>query len=208
MQMFNVLDSQLKGIAADVERWEDVVIAYEPVWAIGTGKVCKSVDLEISDAREKVDLHVIWHQCCACWTCCAFDESQTFMCCIYDGILSVGLAQVATPEQAQEAHEYVRQWLADNISPEVAGIVRILYGEASSIPSSSIAMKNNIWCDVNRNFWTNPHKCTRLAGGSVNDKNAAELSEQEDIDGFLVGGASLKGDVFSRIINARATVAA
>ena len=47
-----------------------------------------------------------------------------------------------------------------------------------------------------------------FAGGSVTDKNATELGGQEDIDGFLVGGASLKGDVFSRIINSRARVAA
>ena len=46
------------------------------------------------------------------------------------------------------------------------------------------------------------------AGGSVSDKNAAELSEQKDIDGFLVGGASLKGDVFSKIINCKAGVPA
>ena len=45
-------------------------------------------------------------------------------------------------------------------------------------------------------------------GGSVSDKNATELSEQEDIDGFLVGGASLKGDVFSKIINCKAKVTA
>ena len=47
-----------------------------------------------------------------------------------------------------------------------------------------------------------------LAGGSVSDKNASELSEQEDIDGFLVGGASLKGDIFNKIINCKAKVAA
>ena len=46
------------------------------------------------------------------------------------------------------------------------------------------------------------------SGGSVSDKNASELSEQKDIDGFLVGGASLKGDVFSKIINCKAGVPA
>jgi triosephosphate isomerase len=53
--------------------WGNVVIAYEPVWAIGTGKV-------------------------------------------------------ATPEQAEETHEHIRQWLHLNISPEVAAATRILYG--------------------------------------------------------------------------------
>jgi len=38
----------------------------------------------------------------------------------------------------------------------------------------------------------------------VNEKNANELSQQNDIDGFLVGGASLKGDAFSKIINCQA----
>jgi triosephosphate isomerase len=40
VQMYDVLDAQLKGIADRISDWTDVVIAYEPVWAIGTGKVC------------------------------------------------------------------------------------------------------------------------------------------------------------------------
>ncbi|CAE7885058.1 TPIP1 [Symbiodinium microadriaticum] len=101
---FEVLDEQLKPLA-DVlseEDWEKVVLAYEPVWAIGTGKV-------------------------------------------------------ATPEQAEETHAYIRKWLTDNVSEKVSDSVRIQYG------------------------------------GSVNDKNAADLGQQPNIDGFLVGGASLKG---------------
>lgn len=46
------------------------------------------------------------------------------------------------------------------------------------------------------------------AGGSVNDQNAAELASKEDVDGFLVGGASLKADAFATICNARAKVPA
>jgi len=111
-QTFAVLDEQMKPIAAALSGsdWSKVVIAYEPVWAIGTGVV-------------------------------------------------------ATPEQAEEAHAYLRQWLAEHVSKEVSESVRILYG------------------------------------GSVNDKNSEELSQKPNIDGFLVGGASLKGDAFTTIIN-------
>ncbi|KAL5788801.1 hypothetical protein ACOSP7_005750 [Xanthoceras sorbifolium] len=107
---FDVCFEQLKAFADAVPSWENIVIAYEPVWAIGTGKV-------------------------------------------------------ATPQQAQEVHAAVRDWLKSNISPEVASATRIIYG------------------------------------GSVNGGNCAELAKQDDIDGFLVGGASLKGPEFATIIN-------
>nr|6NEE_A Chain A, TRIOSEPHOSPHATE ISOMERASE [synthetic construct]6NEE_B Chain B, TRIOSEPHOSPHATE ISOMERASE [synthetic construct] len=102
----------LKAIADKIKDWSNVVIAYEPVWAIGTGKV-------------------------------------------------------ATPEQAQEVHAALRKWLKENVSPEVAESTRIIYG------------------------------------GSVNAANCKELAKQPDIDGFLVGGASLKAPEFVDIINAR-----
>ncbi|KAL3843397.1 hypothetical protein ACJIZ3_000800 [Penstemon smallii] len=105
---FDVCFQQLKAYA--VPSWDKIVIAYEPVWAIGTGKV-------------------------------------------------------ATPEQAQEVHVAIRDWLSKNVSAEVASKTRIIYG------------------------------------GSVNGGNCAELAKQEDIDGFLVGGASLKGPEFATIIN-------
>ena len=94
---------QLQAVADELSegQWGNVVVAYEPVWAIGTGKV-------------------------------------------------------ATPQVAQETHAEIREWLAANVSKEAAATVRILYG------------------------------------GSVSDANAAELIAMEDIDGFLVGGASLK----------------
>ena len=106
----DVNDRQMKAIAEKVTNWDDVVIAYEPVWAIGTGKT-------------------------------------------------------ASPEQAQEVHEQVRDWLAKNVSKEVADKTRILYG------------------------------------GSVNAGNADELIKKPDVDGFLVGGASLKEE-FDVIIQA------
>lgn len=99
----DVNQRQLAAIAEKVSDWSNVVIAYEPVWAIGTGKV-------------------------------------------------------ATPEQAQEVHAALRKWLAENVATDVAESIRIIYG------------------------------------GSVKPKNAADLAIQPDIDGFLVGGASLKPD--------------
>ena len=105
----DVLKEQLDAVKLAVSDWSRVVIAYEPVWAIGTGKV-------------------------------------------------------ATPEQAQETHAYVRSWLTDNISADVAAATRIQYG------------------------------------GSANAGNAATLIAQPDIDGFLVGGASLKPE-FAKIVD-------
>jgi triosephosphate isomerase (TIM) len=99
-----VITKQLAALKDEVgngDSWGKIVIAYEPIWAIGTGKV-------------------------------------------------------ATTEQAQEVHAEIRSWLKDNVSHKVADETRILYG------------------------------------GSVNEKNCGDLSKQPDIDGFLVGGASLK----------------
>lgn len=112
-KMFDVLEEQMDAIARNVSDWGRVVVAYEPVWAIGTGVV-------------------------------------------------------ATPEQAQEVHAYLRNWVAEKVGPGVSQSLRIIYG------------------------------------GSVNDKNCVELGAQPDIDGFLVGGASLQGPAFVKICNAQA----
>jgi glyceraldehyde 3-phosphate dehydrogenase len=106
----DVVNSQLAAIADKVTDWSNVVIAYEPVWAIGTGKV-------------------------------------------------------ATPEQAQEVHEAARKFLGEKVSADVAGSVRIIYG------------------------------------GSVTAASAPELAGKADVDGFLVGGASLNAS-FLDICNA------
>jgi len=74
----------------------------------------------------------------------------------YEPVWSIGTGVTATPEQAQATHALIRGWLKDNVSPEFADAVRIQYG------------------------------------GSANAKNAPELSACPDVDGFLVGGASLK----------------
>jgi triosephosphate isomerase len=106
-----VVTTQLKAVKERISDWSKIVIAYEPIWAIGTGKV-------------------------------------------------------ATTAQAQEVHAAIRAWLKKEVSEKVADETRIIYG------------------------------------GSVNEKNCKDLSKQPDIDGFLVGGASLK-PAFTDIINSR-----
>jgi triosephosphate isomerase (TIM) len=108
------LRQQIKDDLVNVatEQLTDVVIAYEPIWAIGTGKV-------------------------------------------------------ATPEQAQEAIAFIRALVGDR-DPQAAQSVRILYG------------------------------------GSVKPDNAAELLALPDVDGALVGGASLQADSFAQIVDAAA----
>lgn len=102
-----VVTHQLNAVKEKTKDWSHIVIAYEPVWAIGTGKV-------------------------------------------------------ASTEQAQEVHAAIRKWLSSEISQEAADQTRIIYG------------------------------------GSVTEKNCSDLSRQQDIDGFLVGGASLKPACESR----------
>lgn len=107
----DVCIGQLKAVkdVIPLDHWKNVVIAYEPVWAIGTGVT-------------------------------------------------------ATPAQAQETHLNIRSWLKDNLNQDIASTTRIIYG------------------------------------GSANSKNCKDLFSMEDIDGFLVGGASLKPE-FVDIIN-------
>ncbi len=90
--------------------WNKIIIAYEPVWAIGTG-------------------------------------------------------ETASPEQAQEMHKYIRKIIGEKYATAIADEVSILYG------------------------------------GSVKPDNAAEIFAQADVDGGLIGGASLKVDSFMKIVN-------
>ena len=83
----------------------------------------------------------------------------------YEPVWAIGTGKTASPEQAQEVHAALRQWLVKNVSQKAADETRILYG------------------------------------GSVNEKNAADLISRPDIDGFLVGGASLK-PAFHDIVSA------
>jgi triosephosphate isomerase len=108
----NVVSGQLSGglaglTASDLDR---IIIAYEPVWAIGTGRT-------------------------------------------------------ATPEQAQEMHAFIRRVFAERHSADAASELRILYG------------------------------------GSVKPDNVRGLMSQTDIDGALVGGASLEASSFAKIVN-------
>ncbi len=82
----------------------------------------------------------------------------------YEPVWAIGTGLTASPEQAQEIHAFIRKALAGHYSEDLAGEISILYG------------------------------------GSCNPKNAAELFAQPDIDGGLIGGASLKSRDFTDII--------
>lgn len=85
----------------------------------------------------------------------------------YEPVWAIGTGETASPEQAQEVHAGIRQWLKDTYGAEVAEDVSILYG------------------------------------GSCKPSNAAELFAKEDIDGGLIGGASLNVEDFTAIVKAR-----
>jgi len=84
----------------------------------------------------------------------------------YEPVWAIGTGLTATPQQAQEVHVLIRRLLGEMYGKQAAREIRILYG------------------------------------GSVKPDNAAELMAQEDVDGLLVGGASLKADDFVEIIRA------
>ena len=107
-KMKNVVENHVKGALDGIEDLKNIVIAYEPVWAIGTGKT-------------------------------------------------------ATPEEAEEAHKFIRSLISKLYDEKTAEKIRILYG------------------------------------GSVKPSNAKELLSKEDIDGALIGGASLKAEDFNAI---------
>ncbi|MBN2442513.1 MAG: triose-phosphate isomerase, partial [Spirochaetales bacterium] len=82
----------------------------------------------------------------------------------YEPVWAIGTGLTATPELAQEVHAFIRQWIGDNFGRDRAEEIRILYG------------------------------------GSVKPSNALDLMSKPDIDGALVGGASLKAGSFIPII--------
>lgn len=81
----------------------------------------------------------------------------------YEPVWAIGTGKTATPEQAQEMHAFIRSLLREKYGDEIADVVRILYG------------------------------------GSCNAKNATEIFKQPDVDGGLIGGASLKSADFISI---------
>jgi len=83
----------------------------------------------------------------------------------YEPVWAIGTGRTATPEQAQEMHAFIRRVFAEGHSPAAAEAVRILYG------------------------------------GSVKPDNIAGLMKQADIDGALVGGASLTAESFAQMVN-------
>ena len=85
----------------------------------------------------------------------------------YEPVWAIGTGLTATPAQAQEIHAYIRSLIAEKYGKQVAEDTTILYG------------------------------------GSCNEKNAAELFANPDVDGGLIGGASLVAEKFLAIINAR-----
>ncbi len=84
----------------------------------------------------------------------------------YEPVWAIGTGLTASPEQAQEVHALIRHWLTGHFGEEIANSTSILYG------------------------------------GSVNASNAKELFSMPDIDGGLVGGASLKSRDFTEIAKA------
>lgn len=97
-------------------------------------------------------------------------EDQISKCVIaYEPVWAIGTGKTASPEQAQEVHADLRTFLSTRYNQDLADEVRILYG------------------------------------GSVKPENAAELMACPDIDGALVGGASMKAESFAAIITAAET---
>ena len=126
--------------------------------------VCVGESLEQRDAGET--LHIVSDQVKAAFAGITAEEAKGVVI-AYEPIWAIGTGRTATAEQAQEVCSFIREYLAENIYDwDISKAISILYG------------------------------------GSMNAKNAAELLGQMDIDGGLIGGASLKPEDFSVIVKA------
>ena len=122
---------------------------------------------QIAERRRGQEYDVVERQIASVIDCEAAD-GLIQACIAYEPVWAIGTGESATAEQAQDMHEFIRSRLRE-LKTEIADSMRILYG------------------------------------GSVKPDNAQELSGCSDIDGFLVGGASLDIDSFNRICLAAAT---
>jgi len=125
--------------------------------------VCVGEKLEQREAGNTQE--VVGQQVRACLA--GLDGAQVSTCVIaYEPVWAIGTGLTATPEQAQEVHAFIRGLVGELVGTEVSDGLRIQYG------------------------------------GSMKPANAAELLAQPDIDGGLIGGASLAPDSFLAIVNA------
>lgn len=168
--MYDVLEGQLGPIADNVSQWDDVVIAYEPVWAIGTGKVssccpkrnpparrCKftcGLGVSISSGAQP-SIHacrerMMYGEGCSCLQDDCESSVRGVHVSSYAPDRGIGpharpsdtphaLPQVASPEQAQEVHAFIRKWLSDKVSPDVAKSTRIIYGKSCHLSGTCAA---------------------------------------------------------------------
>lgn len=125
--------------------------------------LCVGETLAQRDARQTLD--VLTFQLTAGLVGVSADAAERLVV-AYEPVWAIGTGRNATPAQAQEAHAHLRRLLADHWAAAAAQAVRILYG------------------------------------GSVKPENARELMAQADVDGGLIGGASLKADSYLGIVSA------
>lgn len=153
--------SERRALFGDTER--RVAAKVKAALAVGLIPVlCLGESLEQRDAGRTLD--VVADQFGSAVAGLSVDDISRLVL-AYEPVWAIGTGRTATPEQAQEVHAHLRS-LLDGVGPEPAAGVRILYG------------------------------------GSVNAGNAADLLAQPDIDGGLIGGASLKANDFLAICQA------
>jgi len=149
---------------AHEERDRDVRKKAKAAWAAGlTAIICIGETLEDHEANNTLD--IIAGQLAGSLPS---DMTATNTIIAYEPIWAIGTGKVPTLEQIVEVHDFIRSKLALRYGDDVAGLIPLLYG------------------------------------GSVKPDNAAMIFEAQNVDGALVGGASLKAEDFAPIINALA----